>query len=183
MVTTPKRKITYTYREYLCTPEDKRYELINGELLLSPSPKTAHQRLAVKLGATMHFFVEDAGLGEIFFAPFDVYFNETNVVQPDIIFVSGERALIVNDDNIRGAPDLVVEILSPSTANRDRVLKRALYAEHGVREFWIADTDAKTISVFLLGDAGFDLAAIYGEGQTLTSPTLSGFSVGLDDIF
>ena len=119
----------------------------------------------------------------MFFAPFDVYFNETNVVQPDLIFVSSERALIVNDDNIRGAPDMVVEILSPSTANRDRVLKRALYAEHGVREFWIADTDAKTISVFLLGDAGFELTSIYGEGQTLTSPTLSGFSVDLDDLF
>ena len=179
----PKTKITYTYREYRNTPEDKRYELINGELLLSPSPKTAHQRLEVKLGAMMHFFVEDARLGEVFFAPFDVYFNETNVVQPDIIFVSSERALIVNDDNIRGAPDLVVEILSPSTANRDRVLKRALYAEHGVREFWIADTDAKTIAVFQLGSEGFELEAIYGEGQTLTSPTLSGFSVNLDDIF
>lgn len=183
MVTTPKRKIKYTYREYLYTPDDKRYELIDGELLLSPSPKTAHQRLERKLGTIMSFFVDDAGLGEIFFAPFDVYFNETNVVQPDIIFVSSERALIVNDDNIRGAPDMVVEILSPSTANRDRVLKRALYAENGVKEFWIADTDAKTISVFLLGDSGFDLVAIYGEGQALTSPTLSGFSVNMDDVF
>ena len=179
----PKTKIKYTYREYLHTPDDKRYELIDGELLLSPSPKTAHQRLEGKLVNHLYNFVEDAGLGEVFFAPFDVYFNETNVVQPDIIFVSSERALIVNDDNIRGAPDLVVEILSPSTANRDRVLKRALYAEHGVREFWIADTDAETITVFLLGDAGFELAAIYGEGQTLTSPTLSGFSVDLDDLF
>ncbi len=180
---TPKTKIKYTYREYLYTPEDKRYELIDGELLLTPSPKTGHQRLEASLGTMMYVFVKDSGLGEVFFAPFDVYFNETNVVQPDLIFVSSERALIVNDDNIRGAPDLVVEILSPSTANRDRVLKRALYAEHGVREFWIADTDAKTISVFLLGDAGFELTSIYGEGQTLTSPTLSGFSVDLDDLF
>ena len=119
----------------------------------------------------------------VFHAPTDVVFSNTDTVQPDIVFVSAEREYIITERNIRGAPDLVVEILSPSTANRDRTFKRTLYERHGVNEYWMVDTDAKNVTVLLLGENGYELAGIYGEGQTLTSPNLPGFSLNLDDIF
>ena len=81
--------------------------------------------------------------------PFDVVLSDTDVVQPDLLFVSNERANIITDENIQGAPDLVVEILSPSTAERDQTFKRSLYAKHGVKEYWLVDTDAKTVTVLL----------------------------------
>ena len=83
---------------------------------------------------------------------------------------------------MQGAPDLVVEILSPSTAARDRTLKRSLYARHGVREFWLVDPEEGTITVMSLGEGGFETAGVYRKGQSLTSPTLPGFAVGLDEI-
>jgi len=101
--------------------------------------------------------------------------------------LSSNRALLITANLyttlIRGVPDLVIEILSPSTANRDRTYKRTLYERHGVKEYWMVDTDARNITVLLLGENGYELAAIYGEGQTLTSPTLPCFRLNLDDIF
>ena len=113
----------------------------------------------------------------------DVVLSETDVVQPDILFVSKERSYIVTEDNIRGAPDLVIEVLSPSTAQRDRTLKRTLYALHGVSEYWQADTDAKNVTVLTLVNGEYKVAGIYGEGQTLTSPLLPGFTLEIDKIF
>ena len=123
------------------------------------------------------------GLGELFIAPFDMILSPTNVVQPDLIFISSARAHIITEDNIRGAPDLIVEILSPSTAGCDRTTKRNLYARHAVREYWLIDPYAKTATVLILGANGYDTYAVYGEGDTLTSPTLAGFSMNMGDLF
>ena len=110
--------------------------------------------------------------------------SDTDVVQPDLLFVSTERAhLLLGGANVLGAPDLVVEILSPSTAGRDRTLKRALYAKHGVQEYWLVDPDARTVTVLRLGEDAFEVESIYGEGQTLTSPMLAGFTADLNEIF
>ena len=110
--------------------------------------------------------------------------SNTNVVQPDLLFVSREREHILRGgDNVQGAPDLVVELLSPSTAARDKTLKRDLYAKQGVLEYWLVDPDAETVAVMTLGEAGFEIAAVYDKGQTLTSPTLPGLAVNLDDLF
>ena len=178
-----KIKNKFTYEDYKNTPDDVRYELLDGELIIMTSPSRAHQRLVLRLGSLLAAFVTAANLGEIFIAPFDVFFNDTNVLQPDILFVSRERAYISTENNIRGAPDLVIEILSPSTAGRDRTFKRTLYERHGIKEYWMVDTDARNITVLILGENGYELAGIYGEGQTLTSPTLTGFSLNLDDLF
>ena len=105
------------------------------------------------------------------------------MVQPDILFVSRERSYIINELNIRGAPDLVIEVLSPSTVQHDRTLKRTLYALHGVSEYWQADTDAKNVTVLMLEDGEYRVAGIYGEGQTLESPLLQGFALEIDGIF
>ncbi len=172
-----------TYADYLETSDDERYELLNGELILSPSPKEIHQYISGILHLMIGTFVRERSLGKVYCAPFDVVLSDTDVVQPDLLFVSNERADIITPDNVQGAPDLVVEILSSATAERDRTVKLDLYAQHGVKEYWIVDPDAKTITVLLRGEGGFEVAGIYGEGQTLRSPTLAGFSFALEEVF
>ena len=140
--------------------------------------------ISARLGWRLMRFVEEGDLGKVFPAPCDVVLSNTDVVQPDLLFVSREREhILVGGDNVQGAPDLVVEILSPSTAGRDRTLKRSLYARHGVGEYWLVDPDDETVTVMALGEGGFETAAVYRKGQTLTSSTLPGFAVGLDEIF
>ena len=178
-----KTAIRLTYADYCRTPGDERYELLDGELVMSPSPKEIHQRIDMDLGRLIGNFVAEHHLGRVYSAPFDVVLSDLDVVQPDLLFVSNEQAHIVTADNVRGAPDLVVEILSPSTANRDRTLKRALYAQYGVQEYWLVDPDTRTVTVLLLDAGAFAEVACYGAGQTLTSPTLPGFTASLDDIF
>lgn len=175
--------IKFTYEDYRNAPEDKRYELLDGDLVMTPAPGVRHQRVVRKLGTLLTFHIERCKAGEIFFPPCDVVLSDTDVVQPDLLFVSNERAHLVTDENIQGAPDLVVEILSPSTAERDQTFKRSLYAKHGVKEYWLVDTDAKTVTVLFHDDNGFTLAGAYGEGQVLTSLTLTEFSMDPAEIF
>ena len=180
----PNPAVKFTYEDYQHTPEDQRYELLDGELIMAPAPNLGHQRIDARLGVLLYTFVEQRGLGEVFFAPCDVVLSNTDVVQPDLLFVSNERAhLLLGGANVLGAPDLVVEVLSPSTAGRDRTLKRALYAKHGVKEYWLVDPDARTATVLRLGEGAFEVEAIYGEGQTMASPTLAGFTIDLNEIF
>jgi Uma2 family endonuclease len=179
---TAKPAIRLTYADYCLTPDDERYELLDGELLMAPAPIESHQIAVMELGTLLHTFVKARGLGQVFSAPYDVVLSETDVVQPDLLFVSNERAHIRTPVNIRGAPDLVVEILSPSTASRDWRDKLDLYAEYGVKEYWLVDPDARTVTVLLLEAGAFAEVARYGAGQTLTSPTLAGFTTNLDDI-
>ena len=176
-----KRKLTY--QDYLQTPDDVRYELIDGELVLMPSPKEIHQRLIFRLGFPLDAFVLENFLGIVYPAPFDVYFSDTAILQPDILFVSNERAHIVTEDNVQGAPDLVVEIISPSDPNRDRVRKRRIYERHGVGEYWLVDPYARNITVLLLDGDGYETDGIYGIGDTLNSPTLPGFALSIADLF
>ena len=180
---TQRSRIKFTYEDYRHTPEDKRYELLDGELIMAPAPRIAHQRTSRRIGTPLDTFVAENDLGEVFNAPCDVVLSETDVVQPDLLFVSKERSHIINEDNIRGAPDLVIEILSPSTAQRDRTLKRTLYALHRAPEYWQADTDAKIAVVLTLDNGEYKVAGIYGEGQTLVSPLLQGFTLEIDKIF
>ena len=185
MVTTRTRPWP-TYEDYLNIPGDDRYELINGEFILVSAPNTPHQGASMGFILALGNFVVQGNLGSVFHAPTEVILTDPegiNIVQPDIIFVSKEREHIITHANIQGAPDLLVEILSPSTGRRDRTTKRDLYARHGVKEYWIADPDAQTVSVMLLKDGEYETAGEYGAGDTLTSPTLEGFSVSLDKIF
>lgn len=179
----PNPRIKLTYRDYANTPDDERYELLDGELIRMTAPAEIHQRVSILLGWRLIEFVTENGLGRVYQAPFDAVLSDTDVVQPDLLFVSNERAHVVTAANVQGAPDLVVEILSPSSVERDRTLKRSLYARHGVREYWIVDTDARTATVLLLQDGGFEAAATYGEGDTLTSPTLPGLALDVAALF
>ena len=182
MVATGAR-IKFTYEDYCNAPEDKRYELHDGDLVVVPSPKGRHQDSVGSLYYFLRAFVQGRELGRVYIAPFDIVFSNHDVVQPDVIFVSNEKLDIITADNIQGAPDLVIEVLSPSTAHRDRTFKRALYARHGVREFWLVNTDAHTIEVLQFEEESYHTVGTYSAGQTLTSPTLTGFSLRIDDIF
>ena len=172
-----------TYEDYLKTSDDERYELLDGELFILPAPNIAHQHVAMKLATRLDTFVEDKNRGVVYSAPTDVVLSETHVVQPDLMFISSDRAGIVTSANIQGAPDLLVEIRSDSTAERDENLKRKLYAKFGVKEYWLVDPDARTITVLLLGEDGYTERSTYTEGQTLTSSILDGFSAHLGEIF
>ena len=179
----PNPIVKFTYDDYLNTPDDKRYELLDGELVMPPAPGEFHQSVSIQLGAKLFLFTSEHSLGRVYHAPFDVVLSDMDVVQPDLIFVSNERADIITSANIQGAPDLVVEILSPTTAARDKTFKRSLYARHGITEYWMVNLTEKTITVLRLGEHGFEVIDTYGEGESLTSPTLQGFTLNLDEIF
>lgn len=177
----PRLKLTYA--DYLATPEDKRYELLDGELLMLPAPDELYQRTQAELGYNVMAFVKTRGLGRVYFSPTDVVLSDVDVVQPCLLFVSNDRLDILTAAGVQGAPDLVVEILSPGTAERDKGYKRALYAQHGVKEYWLVGTDAGTITVLLLEETGYEVVGTFGEGDTLTSPTLDGFRLRVDEVF
>ena len=171
-----------TVEDYLQTADDESYERFDGALITMPAPSIAHQHVAMKLGTRLDSYVEEAKLGVVFSAPTDVVLTQTDVVQPDLIFISSERPHIVTTANIQNAPDLIVEIISDSTAERDETLKRQLYGECGVQEYWLVDPEARIIAVMLLGEDGYAETATHTDGQTLTSPMLEGFAAHLDEI-
>ncbi len=172
-----------TYADYLKTSDESRYELLNGELVMAPAPLLYHQFILRKLLNAMSDHVDEQKLGELFCSPADVVLSDSDVVQPDILYVSSQRSHILKPESVQGAPDLVVEILSPSTAELDRTTKLDLYAKHGVKEYWIVDPEARTILVLLRGKNRFEVSGIYGKGQTLLSPSLEGFTVTLEETF
>ncbi len=182
-MTQPKPGIKFTVADYMTTPEDKRYQLLDGELVLAPSPTTRHQRISGRIYLALEQFITARELGQVFYAPYDVIFANEDVAQPDILFVSNTRSGIITEANIQGAPDLVVEILSPGTARYDRGYKLTLYGRHGVREYWLVDPEAETVEVLTEGDAGLTLVATYRRGQELSSPLLEGLAVQLEGIF
>jgi len=178
-----KAKIRFTYEDYRHMPDDKRYELLEGELVMAPSPVEYHQRISGNLQFLLQKFVRQRNLGFIYDAPFDVVLSEENVVQPDILFVSRERSSIITAENIKGAPDLVIEIVSPATEYRDREIKRKLYAKYGVKEYWLVDPDKQTIEVMELSEGGFRTREVYRKGEMVQSATLVGLSFDPGEIF
>lgn len=174
---------TYTYDDYLKLDDDNRYELIGGELVLVPAPRTIHQRISVKLFKILISYIDNNNLGELLYAPTDVLLTEKDKPQPDIMFISKERLDIITDNYIQGAPDLVIEILSPSTGKWDRVKKSRLYYAHGVKEYWIVDPDDMVIEVFTPGEKNWNLFQSYDAEEILLSPLLSGLEIQLKDIF
>ena len=177
-----KKKLTYA--DYCAmTPEGAKFQLLDGELIEMPSPTDYHQEVFARIFIPLFPFVEDNRLGAVRSAPLDVILTDNDTVQPDILFVSNERNHIRVGGKVYGAPDLVVEILSPSTAGYDLGYKMDLYARHGAKEYWIGDCEAETIRVLLLVNGAFVTAGVYGKGDTLTSPTLPGFSLDIDNVF
>lgn len=176
-------KKKYTYQDYLKTPDDQRYELIEGELFMTPAPKIWHQRISIKLASRMTLYAEEKGLGEVLDAPCDVYLDEETVVQPDILFISRDRLGIIGEDNVQGAPDLVVEILSESSAYRDAFQKKMLYARFGVKEYWIVAPKEKLVDLYQLKNKEYALAGTFVGDAVIESQALPGFRVLLKELF
>ena len=176
-------RIKFTVDDYMTTPEGKRYQLLNGELILAPSPTTRHQRTLFRLTQAVNEFVVGHSLGEVFVAPYDVVLSNHDVAQPDLLFVSNQRSAIVTEANIQGAPDLKVELLSPGTARYDQGYKRTLYARFGVREYWLADPGAETVEVLTASEQGLVSQAAYQRSDTFTSPLLDELALDLEQIF
>ncbi|HEV8232329.1 MAG TPA: Uma2 family endonuclease [Thermoanaerobaculia bacterium] len=175
--------LRFTYQDYARLPDDRRYEVIDGELVLTPAPTPFHQIVKQRIEQFLLERVNAGGLGQVLDAPCDVVLSRFDVLQPDIFFVSSGRLAIIGEKYISEGPDLVVEVLSPGTRKRDRVLKSKRYAHFGVREMWIANPDKKTIEVFVNTEGGFRREALYGGDDVLCSPLLPGLEVPLARVF
>jgi len=144
----------YTVADVRALPDDgNRYEVIAGELLVTPAPGTKHQRVLADLFLLIGTYVKRHDLGEAWFAPLDVIFGPTTLVEPDLLFVRRDRIHIVTERELTGPPDLVVEVVSPSSARSDRGRKRALYLDEGVTEYWVVDADRQQVEVWRPGVA------------------------------
>ena len=169
-----------TYEDYCLLPNDgKRYEIIDGELLVTPSPLTRHQLVVTNLVFYLVDFVKKHGLGVVYAAPLDVVFSPYDVVEPDLLYVSKARLDVVTEKNLQGAPDLAVEVLSDSTARVDRTVKLKLYARFGVAEYWLIDPMRLSAEIYRLDSESFELALQLQAGDALTSPLFPGFTLPL----
>jgi Uma2 family endonuclease len=183
IIEVPLKEKVYTYDDYLKLPEGAPYQLIGGRLIMTPAPSTYHQDISLKLSVKLAGFVMEEKLGKVFHAPIDVYFEETETYQPDIIFISRERLNIIEEERIKGAPDLVVEILSPRTAYYDLKKKFKVYERHGVREYWIVDPQDRSIAVYENREGEFILAReVAGKGM-VESKILPGFHLEVETIW
>ena len=178
-------EIKFTYTDYRNLPESEteRYELLGGDLVMVPSPNEPHQRIARNLSFILWEYIRQQESGALYHAPFDVVLSPEDVVQPDIIFIAAERAHIITEHNVQGAPDLVIEILSPATAGRDRTYKRTLYARYRVGEYWLVDPMSRMVEVLILGERGFERAAEYRWDEVLRSALLPGLEIDLREVF
>jgi Uma2 family endonuclease len=186
MQTARAEPIRYTYEDYLNFPDDgRRHELIDGEHFVTPAPLRRHQKLSGRLMFALEAWLRKHPTGEVYAAPLDVILSDVDVVEPDILFVSNERAEVLGKW-VHGAPDLVVEILSPSTRRVDEITKRRLYERVGVREYWIVDGEIEAVKVYRRQDDGtFPRVADLSreEGHSLETPLLPGFSLSLAELF
>ena len=183
-MTTKPPKLRYTYDDYCALPDDgNRYEVIDGVLYMAPAPLTIHQRIVRSLFFLLWPFVRDRGLGEVFDAPCDVILSREDVFQPDILFVSAKRVHIITERACEGPPDLVVEVLSPSTRQRDLELKRVRYALFGVLEYWLVDPEMRTILVLELVNGEYVERGTFGVEDELDIPLIPGLVILAAQVF
>ena len=179
---TTERAVKLTYEDYCATPDDKRCELLNGDLMMVPAPNVKHQRILLRLVHKLGQFILDHELEELLPAPCDVVLSDTDVVQPDLLFVSRAREHAITAENVREAPDLVIEILSPSTADKDLGYKHEFYGRHGVNEYWVFDPTAETVAIHRQRDGVLELVDTLGRRGTLRTPFLRGLEIQLDEV-
>jgi Uma2 family endonuclease len=169
-----------TYADYAAIPEDgRRYELRDGELSVTPAPGTTHQGILRDLLVVLNEHVKRGGLGVVFPAPVDCILSDTTVLQPDLVFVATARRAIVTERGIDGAPTLVVEILSPSSAWTDRTVKAGLYARHGVPWCWIVDPTTRTIEALALRGSSYEPAFRLKAGAQGALPPFEGLVIDI----
>lgn len=160
------------------TPDDgNRYEVIDGELYVSPPPVREHQHASGELQYRIRHYLEENPIGLLYTAPFGVILTGLNGVQPDLVYVSNEHQEVLTDQGVSGAPDLVVEILSPSTRSRDLGIKLRAYQAAGVPNYWVADPRSRTLEERILGEDGYGPPTVYRVGETFQPALFPGLSV------
>lgn len=187
--------IRFTYHDYLFLSDEKRAEIIDGDLIMEPSPGYGHQLVVKNIVKLLDRYVGLLKLGVVIPSPVDVILSEDNIVLPDVVYISREHYGIIRKQ-VHGAPDLIVEVISSRHAGRDRELKMKLYAGHGVAEYWIADPETMTVEVYSLrrnAQAGrgiaprrgmyYEVHGVFGPGSMVTSWLLRGFEALIDEIF
>jgi Uma2 family endonuclease len=182
-VATSSKKLTY--EDYLLLPDDggRRYEIIDGELFVTPSPIEKHQRVLANLVHHISSYVFVHRCGRLYFAPFDVVLSKHDIIEPDLLYVTKEHASRVTEKNVQGTPDFVIEILSDSTKRQDEVVKLQRYEHFGVAEYWIVDPKQDRVRVHLRKDGRLELAGDFGTDGTLTSSFFPGLAVPVRDVF
>ena len=183
----PAPRVKLTYEDFLQFPDDgRRHELIDGEHYVTPSPNTRHQRISGRLYLLIGNWLQEHPVGQLFYAPFDVVFSNIDVVEPDLLYMSNERAAeVLTEEHVRGVPELVIEIASPGTRRRDETLKRRLYERSGVTEYWVVDPDVDVVRAYRRSGEGFarpvELSA--EAGDVLTTALLPGLEIPLARVF
>jgi len=183
MATEPERVIL-TYEDLIELPNDRnRYELFEGELQVTAAPNVSHQTAVTNLTTILVNHVRAGRLGWVFTAPCDVLLSNVSVVEPDLLFVARERRAILVPQHVRGAPDLVVEVLSPSTAQTDRHTKRQLYARYGVANYWHLDPDRWEFVAEALEAGIYRQVAVGRESQTIIAPPFPDLEIPLAQVW
>jgi Uma2 family endonuclease len=175
-----------TYDEFQTLPRDgsKRFELIEGEVFMTPSPNTKHQTAAANLHLALGQLVRERNLGRVFFAPYDVVFSKWTALEPDLLFIRKERLAIITEANVQGPPDLVIEILSPSNKKYDRETKMRAYEKAGVPEIWYFDPEDDTAEILNLGGNGLYVVTANLSGNArIVSKALPELYLTLDQVF
>jgi Uma2 family endonuclease len=179
-----RMEISLTYRDYLNFPDDRqKYEILEGELYMTPSPNYLHQKISQSLEYFLYSHIRQHRRGILLHAPMDVIINESTVVQPDILFVREERRTIITDRGVEGAPDLVVEILSPSTASLDRLSKFQIYGKLGVCWYWIVDPGLRQIEQYENEHGVFVHRGTWKNDDKLKAELFDGLELDLREIF
>ncbi len=173
-----------TLNDYRALPEGgPRYQLVEGELHRAPAPGSFHQEIVWNLSQTLGEYIKDHPIGRVYLAPYDVYLSEHDVVQPDLLFVAEDRMHLRQEDGLHGPPDLVVEVLSPSTALLDKNNKRVVYARAGVKEMWLVDPTLRQIHLYDFARDAAKAVRILDEGETFTTSLLPDLVVATTDVF
>lgn len=173
-----------TVDDYRALPEGPpHYQLIQGRLLMSPSPNRYHQDVCRNLLVLLQNFLDDHPLGVVYQSPSDVYLTSYDAYQPDLYFVSNANAAILSPQGAAGAPELVIEVLSQGTAHYDRELKRKIYAQAGVKELWLIDPEAKEIQVHQLNPPADKTPTLHGGDASFETPLLPGLLISAREVF
>jgi len=173
-----------TYAEYNLLPADApRYEILRGVGYLTPAPGTRHQMISANLEQLLYQYVRGHGLGSVYHAPLDVVLSETDVVQPDVIYIARERYGIIKSRGIFGVPDMVIEILSPASMQRDCQQKLALYTRSGISEYWIVGEENRSVDIWTSGESPLDQRHVVMGEMQIQSQILPGFSITLAQLF
>ena len=179
--------VKLTYDDFVLFPDDgKRHELIDGEHYVTPSPNIRHQRISGNLHLMIGTWLEEHPIGQLFYAPLDVVLSNVDVVEPDLLYMSNERAAqVMTSLHVKGVPELVIEIGSPGTRKRDETIKRRLYERFGVTEYWVVDPDLDLIRIYRRTGEHFDRAVELSRerGDVLATPLLQGLELTLQRIF